>query len=226
MSPGYTPPRTMELVLLSDTHNGHDGLQIPPCDILVHAGDWSRHGTLDEAAAFFRWYGSQPARVKILTAGNHDFVAGREPETARALAREHGILWLIEEGADVLGLRVWVSPYSPRHGEWVFQAERGEELRRHWEPIPRDLDLLVTHSPPHGVCDRIVKGEHVGCADLLDIVRERPPRLHVFGHVHEAFGEARVEGIPTRFVNASNFVSVSVRRAQSLDVRPPVLVTL
>jgi len=71
-----------------------------------------------------------------------------------------------------------------------------------------------------------VKGGHVGCEALLDVVRERPPRLHLFGHVHESHGEGRVEGVPTRFVNASNFVSVSVRRAPSLDVRQPYTAAL
>lgn len=216
----------MDVVLLSDTHNGHGGLVIPPCDLLVHAGDFTRHGTLDEAVAFFRWFGAQPARVRLATAGNHDSIAADEPATMRALAAEHDVRWLVDEGADVLGLRAWVSPYSPRYGDWAFQDDRGAALRARWAAIPRGLDLLVTHTPPYGVCDRIVRGDHVGCEDLLAVVRDRPPRLHVFGHVHEARGEATLEGLPTRFVNASNFVSVSVRRAASLAVHPPITASL
>jgi Icc-related predicted phosphoesterase len=211
----------MKIVLLSDTHGGHDGLQIPPCDLLVHAGDWSRHGTTEEAIAFFSWFGAQPARLRVATAGNHDLVAEREPDLLRSLARDNDTLWLIEEGAEVLGLKLWASPYSPRHGVWAFQEERGAPIRKHWEAIPRDLDLLVTHSPPFGVCDRIVKGDHVGCEALLDIVRDRAPRVHLFGHVHEAHGEASLEGLPTRFINASNFISTRVRSAPNLDVRQP-----
>ena len=216
----------VDITLLSDTHCGHDGLRIAPCDILAHAGDWSRHGTLDEAVAFFTWFGAQPARVRVATGGNHDLVAERQPEVMRALAREHGVLWLVDDGADVLGLRVWASPYSPRHGKWAFQDARGEEARHRWEGVPRDLDLLITHGPPHGVRDRIVRGDHVGCEALLGVVRERPPRLHLFGHVHESHGEDRVEGLHTRFVNASNFVSTSVRSAPNLDVRQPYTATL
>jgi Icc-related predicted phosphoesterase len=211
----------IDLVLISDTHNGHGGLEIPPCDVLVHAGDWSRHGTLEEAIPFFSWFGAQPAKVRLLTAGNHDFIAAQRPEVMRALAAQHGITWLIDEGVEVLGLRVWGSPYSPRHGEWAFQAERGAEIRSRWELIPDGLDLLITHTPPHGVLDLTVRDAHVGCEELLAAVRARPPQLHVFGHVHEAHGELQLEGQATRFVNASSFVSTSVRRALSLEVRPP-----
>lgn len=214
------------LTLLSDTHCGHHGLASAPCDVLVHAGDWTRHGTMDEAADFMAWYGAQPATVKVLTPGNHDWVAAREPEALAALAARHGVLLLVDQPATVLGLRFWVSPYSPAHGTWAYQQERGAVSRARWSQIPDDLDVLVTHTPPHGICDRITRGDHVGCESLLEAVRERAPRLHVFGHVHESHGEARVDGLRTRFINAANFVSTSVRCAESLACRPGVVVTL
>jgi Icc-related predicted phosphoesterase len=215
----------MKLVLVSDTHASHDLLDVPACDVLVHAGDFTRHGTIDESIAFFRWLGSAPARAKIVTAGNHDTAAAEQPELMRDLAREHGVTWLIEEGAEVLGLRVWASPLSPRHGDWVFQEERGAPSARRWT-FPAGLDLLVTHAPPHGVLDRIIHGDDVGCEALLEAVRARPPRLHVFGHVHEAHGEASLPDVPTRFINASSFISTSVRSARTLAVRPPTVVDL
>lgn len=214
------------VVLLSDTHCGHEALVVPPCDLLAHAGDFTRFGTAEEAEGFFEWIGRQPARVRVVTPGNHDTVAQREPSRMRVLSETHGVTWLVDEGAELAGLRVWASPYSPRHGTWVFQEERGAPLRARWESIPAGLDLLLTHTPPRGVGDRIVRGDHVGCDDLLDVVRARAPRVHAFGHVHEDAGITRVEGSPTLFVNASNFESVSVRRAESLAVRAPVVLDL
>jgi len=61
----------VKLVLISDTHNAHEGLAIPPCDLLVHGGDWSKHGTREETEAFFHWFGAQPARARRLTSGGH-----------------------------------------------------------------------------------------------------------------------------------------------------------
>lgn len=214
------------VVLLSDTHCGHPGLTIPPCDLLAHSGDFTRFGTAAEAEDFFTWIGRQPARARVVTAGNHDTVAQREPAWIRALAASHGVVWLEGEGADLAGLRVWASPYSPRHGAWVFQDERGAPLRARWDSIPAGLDLLLTHTPPRGVGDRIVRGEHVGCDDLRDVVLARTPRVHAFGHVHEDAGLTRLDHAPTLFVNAANFESVSVRRAASLAVRAPVVLDL
>ncbi|MBI5517484.1 MAG: metallophosphatase domain-containing protein [Deltaproteobacteria bacterium] len=216
----------MDLVLISDTHNSHAGLQVPPCDFLVHAGDFTRHGTLTEAEAFFAWFAQQPAKCKVLTAGNHDFIAERDRWTVRALARQSGVTYLVDEGCELLGLRLWASPYTPRHGEWAFQDDRGASLAARWAAIPEGLDVLVTHGPPHGVLDRTRLGLDVGCEALLDVVRARPPRVHVFGHVHEAHGEASLEGLRTVFVNASSFVSTSVRNPTTEAVRAHRLVRL
>ncbi|NJK88498.1 MAG: hypothetical protein HC923_03260 [Myxococcales bacterium] len=42
----------MKLALVSDTHVKHEKLAVPPCDLIVHAGDFSRKGTLEETRAF------------------------------------------------------------------------------------------------------------------------------------------------------------------------------
>ncbi len=209
----------MDLVLLSDTHMAHDDLVVPSCDLLVHAGDWSRRGTEAEARTFLAWLGSRTARARVLTAGNHDHFAAREPEAMRRLAEEHRVTYLVDAEADVLGLRVWASPYTPRFGKWSFQ-EPLEDLALRWRAIPEGVDVLVTHGPPRGVGDRTFLGAHVGCPALRDASIARAPALHVFGHIHEARGEGRVEGVRTRFVNAAS------RRLLPFGVRPPIRVAL
>ncbi|NPA22003.1 MAG: YfcE family phosphodiesterase [Candidatus Micrarchaeota archaeon] len=49
-------------------------------------------------------------------------------------------------------------------------------------------DVLFTHAPPYNILDRITSGAHVGSKALREIVDERPPLLHVFGHIHEEIG--------------------------------------
>ena len=39
---------TMRIVAISDTHGLHDTLTIPDGDVLVHAGDITRHGEFNE----------------------------------------------------------------------------------------------------------------------------------------------------------------------------------
>ncbi|HWB80902.1 MAG TPA: metallophosphoesterase, partial [Nannocystaceae bacterium] len=63
----------MRLVLLSDTHNTQARIAVPAGDVLIHAGDSTKRGTmaqLREVAAFLR---GLPHAHKIIIAGNHDF---------------------------------------------------------------------------------------------------------------------------------------------------------
>lgn len=191
------------VVALSDTHMRHRELVVPPCELLVHAGDFSRRGTSAETREFIAWMASQPAREKVLVAGNHDRFAELEPERLRELTVRSGIRYLFDEEVTLLGLRIWGSPVTPAFRSMAFNRERGAAIRRHWDAIPAGLDLLVTHGPPQGIGDRAFFGAHVGCEALMDAVRQRPPRAHVFGHIHEAAGEYRDAGLSTRFLNVA-----------------------
>jgi hypothetical protein len=61
-------------------------------------------------------------------------------------------------------------------------------------PIPDypAIDVMMTHGPPMGVLDTTYKGESVGCQHLLRAARRCKPRLHCFGHIHEAWGAQKV----------------------------------
>jgi Icc-related predicted phosphoesterase len=83
----------------------------------------------------------------------------------------------------------------------AFNLPRGEPLREKWTSIPEGIDILITHTPPMGIGDRTLFGKNVGCEELILTVRRLRPKLHVFGHIHEAYGEYSQSGI--RFINAS-----------------------
>lgn len=48
----------------------------------------------------------------------------------------------------------------------------------------------MTHGPPHRILDRTLSKERAGCAVLRETVRRARPRVHCFGHIHEAAGYA------------------------------------
>jgi Icc-related predicted phosphoesterase len=108
---------------------------------------------------------------------------------------------LNDSGVEIEGMTVWGSPITPFFFDWAFNRHRGAHIRRHWDLIPAGVDILVTHGPPYGILDRTARGQCVGCEELLPVVERLRPRLHVFGHIHEAYGQVEVKG--TRFVNAS-----------------------
>lgn len=200
----------MKLVLLSDTHTLHEHLVVPPCDVLIHAGDFCGKGTAAEAADFLDWFAQQPARHHVLVAGNHDRFCEQDPTGFRQLfyltARRYAVRsmhYLQGSGVTIDGHKIWGSPITPTYFDWSFMCDRGEEIADHWDRIPLETSILVTHGPPLGVGDRNRMGEPVGCADLLRRVSEVAPKLHVFGHVHEGFGMYYDPDLGTQFVNAA-----------------------
>lgn len=204
----------IRVALVSDTHMRHERLVVPEVDVLVSCGDFTKRGTREETVTFLDWMARQPARARVVCAGNHDFFAQHEPEGIRRLCAERGVTYLENEGADVLGLRVWGSPVTPVFRSMAFNVPRGGRIREVWERIPVGLDLLVTHGPPKGIGDQTFLGMRVGCDDLRDVVAARAPRVHAFGHIHEDPGEFYAAEAPgTRFLNvASSRLIGSTRR--------------
>jgi Icc-related predicted phosphoesterase len=190
----------MKIVCISDTHNLHKNLKVPDGDILIHAGDMTCIGGIDEIEEFNEWLGTLPHRHKIVIAGNHDVYFEEECTKAKLLITN--AIYLNDGSVEIEGLKIWGSPISPNYQDWAFNRERGAAIRKHWEMIPEDTDILITHCPPFGILDFNDKGKHEGCQDLLEIVQQKiKPRLHVFGHLHDAHGQVQIG--ETLFVNAS-----------------------
>jgi Icc-related predicted phosphoesterase len=189
----------MRIVLLSDTHGLHDQLAVPPGDLLIHAGDAGRRGTLEELRSFNEFLGRLPHPHKIFVAGNRDYSFQRQPEESRAILTN--AVYLQDEEISIGGIRIYGSPWQPPFMDTAFNLPRGEPLRENWALIPDGIDILVTHTPPYGIGDRTSRGVPVGCEDLLAAVRRIKPRLHVFGHIHEGYGQYEENGI--LFLNAS-----------------------
>lgn len=194
----------MRLLLLSDTHTLHRALDpLPDADIVLHAGDVSGYGTLPEIADFLAWFSALPHRHKIFIAGNHDFGFEREAAAAEALVPA-GVTYLRDSAIEIAGLTIWGSPWQPWFLDWAFNLDRGPELAEKWARIPEDVNVLVTHGPPQGILDLTVgrPPEHAGCADLRARLSRLPRlRLHLFGHIHEGYGQATMGNCT--FVNAS-----------------------
>jgi predicted phosphodiesterase len=206
---------SVRIVALADTHSRHHKLKVPEGDVLIHAGDLTQRGTLEQLEAVARWLRGLPHAEKIVVAGNHDFALQRDPERARALF--DGLTYLEDEERVVAGLRLWGSPWQPEFFDWAYNLPRGAPLDARWQLIPHGLDVLVTHGPPYGFGDVIYDGSRVGCHDLLRHCREKQPRLHLFGHIHEDRGEWQEGGV--RFVNVTTSESALPATVIDLPLR-------
>jgi Icc-related predicted phosphoesterase len=191
----------LKIVIISDTHGHHKELSLPEGDILIHAGDVTGRGMESQVVDFLEWFAAQPHRHKIMIAGNHDFYFEQAPEEAIRKAIPDNIVYLNDSGTEVEGIRIWGSPVSTWFYDWAFSRHPGAEMQKHWDLVPEDTDILITHGPPAGIMDRITTGVETGCEILLETVQRIKPRLHLFGHIHEGYGKEVHDGVT--YINAA-----------------------
>jgi Icc-related predicted phosphoesterase len=191
---------------------------LPGGDLLIHSGDISSLGRKSEVERFVKWFNDIDNYTnKVFIAGNHDMTFDREQLLRDKLAYFEGKTeydtecaegkpdWLKEllgihlrpnvsylENSDVTidGIKIWGSPVTPSFGYgWGFNKDRGYDINEVWNTIPMDTNIVITHGPIYGYCDRTSReGLNVGCADLYHRLNEVKPQLHFSGHIHEAYG--------------------------------------
>jgi Icc-related predicted phosphoesterase len=172
-------------------------------DLVCITGDDSADymGNLDRQLTF-AYAALEPALAEwgvpvIGTPGNHNQLAGQlyGLRMLREIFAATGGAYLVDEGVEIDGLNFYGSPWTAPTNHSVFIAPE-IELAQKWTGIPEALDVLLTHGPPAGWCDR-----GYGSPSLREHVSWARPRVHLFGHVHSARG---VDGSPaTLFSNGA-----------------------
>lgn len=145
-------------------------------DVVVASGDFE---CVDTARAFVEHVDAGRA---VAVTGNMD--SGRVRgvlEAAGVLVEGRTVVVAGLRFAGVGGLQPWAD----------ISALKGAGVR---------VDVLVSHHPPYGVLDESLFGGHGGLRELLELHGLLRPRLHLFGHIHEARGVTRRDGAV--FVNA------------------------
>jgi Icc-related predicted phosphoesterase len=210
----------MKTVFLSDTHNYE--VAVPEGDLVVHCGDATERGTIQEVSKFAEWFGKLPHRHKLFIAGNHDFLFEQNPTVARLILKDNGIAYLEDDYLELEGLRIYGTPQQPYFHGWAFNREE-EDLMEIYERIPDGLDILITHCPPRGILDEVAqdfKLRHIGSYDLLQKVSRAKPKFHCFGHCHVGYGAKSV--IDTFYINAAicNERQLPVNKPWTFEVEP------
>lgn len=148
--------------------------------------------------------------------------------TAREIleqARSKDIIFL-DEGLYRFSLRngsqlnIYASPYTPSTmsaNEWGFQYGALHDF-----DINSGIDVVVTHGPPHGIMDMSAEKKRIGCPQLFAAVAKAQPRIHCFGHAHDAWGaklvawRSQISDTPSHFTDIDNDKSCVIENLSTL----------
>lgn len=175
------------IVAVADLH-GHLPLDLPGGDVLAIGGDvcpladhsvaFQRDWLMD---VFYPWMDALPHPEIVWIAGNHDFVCQEDGWQPGGRGT-----YLLDGGTNAGGIGFYGTPWVPNLKRWAFYGD--DETRRAKVAMIPDVDVLISHGPPRGTGDRLVDGNEVGCRFLADHLEKTPPRLCLFGHIHEGYG--------------------------------------
>lgn len=213
--------KTLRCLAISDTHEDlgilHRIAEKEEGDVFIHGGDFTYYGEDKYFTEFSEILGKLKFRYKIVIAGNHEislddtyidpekkklyldeFPCKYTKEQLMAKFKEKGCIYLEHQAVNIEGVDFFGSPFTNYYCGSAFQYRRKYDDAI-WSEIPSKVDVLITHSPPHGILDKNVKGVICGSVALEKYSKLRRPKYHIFGHIHEARGHAQING--THYVN-------------------------
>jgi hypothetical protein len=197
----------MKVIAISDQHGTWP--TIPPCDLLIVAGDQciDNFGGLtarafpDRQWTWFKdkwlpWRYRQPAKGCVVTWGNHDY-CGHLHQYFHDVNKDEG-KWttvVCDRAVRALAptdLTIYMTPWSNQFMDWAFMQDPAK-LAAVYEQIPASVDILVSHQPPKGCGDQYHdlatgKVEHLGSVELRAAIERVKPKVVVCGHIHMGYG--------------------------------------
>jgi len=203
----------MKVCCISDMH-GNLNFEIEESDILICAGDalpchgggvWGYYGQVDFIRdSFIPWLERQPVKDIVFIAGNHDWIFEIDRKSVPKFPTN--VHYLQDEEIEVQGLRIYGTPQQPIFCNWAFNRTP-ERLEMFFDKIPEGLDILISHTAPFKIMDKVDfpnKQGHFGCKVLKKRIKEVQPKYVVFGHFHGQYGIVNKKYMgDITFVNAS-----------------------
>ena len=205
---------TLKIVCVSDTHSKQNKLKIPKCDLFIAAGDLINNKEGDkEIKLFNEWIESIKSKTKIIIGGNQDnYLANNKSKIKEIFPAANYLEYNSFQLKDP-NILIYGAPCILRRNFFISGnafSLSGEDMKKQFEIIPSDTDILVTHVPPYEVLDLSYKNKHLGSKWLRNEICNRiHPKIHIFGHNHDspksfAIGKFK-NGEKCLFVNACTY---------------------
>lgn len=192
----------IKIIHISDTHSQYP-IITEYADILIHTGDFSIGGHPGEYDVFNNWLNDLKIPHKIVILGNHDLDYFKDDGTiGKKLLTNAQVLnteLVVIENIKIFGVQWHI------FNTWNFMSQSDYQNNHNggWNKIPDNMDIVLTHQPPHGILDDDT--HHWGSYDTLMAIKKTKPAYHLFGHIHQAFGnrEVNIDGKIIKFYNSA-----------------------
>jgi hypothetical protein len=165
----YAVKTRVRFVCMSDTHNLHDTIpneHIPEGDVLLHTGDFTDKGEIENILAFNTFLGRMKEeknfKYTIVVAGNHDYMMDPvfNDKLGEIIDYKHPLLsncdYYLEDSAIELSfgdgkIKIFGTPWNQL--KMAFGCSNHIKRAEKWKMIPDDIDILMTHIPPLNILD-------------------------------------------------------------------------
>lgn len=144
---------------------------MPYGDILIHAGDMT-NGNIGNLKEIDSWFGGLNFKHKvcinlmfdvecnvqtrkIIVSGNMDGFSLDGKINGHELFKN--AIYLEDESIELEGIKFYGIPWTPRF-VGGFQLFNDEQTRKVLDKIPTDVNVLISHGPPHGILDKTSQG--------------------------------------------------------------------
>jgi len=187
--------------------------------VLIHCGDFTNVGHLEDLLNFNRWLGQQPYDHRLYIWGNHDRVEDNQ-SWAQALLTNGTCIH--DRFYEVDGMTFFGCSYTPEFLDWDFMHNKSQG-QRYWQGISGPIDVLVTHGPPEGILDQ-VDHNALGCRAHRQQVEKIAPRVNCFGHIHRERKDKRTQALEWDNISSTLFINAAIVDEQYRIVREPITI--
>ena len=199
----------MKVCAISDIHGQFALVSINPSNILFICGDivpLKMQRNIAQSLSWFKkkfipWCEKQPVDHIYMVGGNHDFFLEKISEAEiKECLQGTKITILYNEYADYIDNNgkiwsIWGSPLCHQFGNWAFMHD-DEYNKSYYELMPENVDFLITHDAAYEHSDQCLgfmssyeRELHRGNVPLKEIVEQKQPSHHLFGHLHTCLHE-------------------------------------
>ena len=205
--PPHNSHTHIRLVAISDTHERHELLHLPPGDVLLCLGDilmfnagYSTETSTYKLHKFNQWLQTTPHQERILIGGNHDKILETLGKTnvsnilsnCKYICDEH---LMLECGLYVFGTPVSI-PNTSMSPNRAFQYTEAK-VETIFQTIDENIDILMTH----GTLSTLLAAQRF-------LKKNKTCSYYICGHVHEEHGVMKFDET-TQCINASTMGNVN-----------------